>query len=197
MRRRSRPQVTCAHQSPSSTLSRRQALSIFALITPALLQPGSAFAAQPVSEELSPLAFEKLPCPDEQCRPVEYHDYRVGTGSPVQQGSIVVLKWTGRLADRYGWPIQNEEADEVKITLGKDKLIIGFEMALMGMREGGKRRMLIPSELGYLDERSGPLPASYGDRRRLFATVLNQRRFKRAGDLVIDVQLLRVRNAQQ
>ncbi|CAN8070693.1 unnamed protein product [Agarophyton chilense] len=173
-------------------------LVALALSPAALLLCAQRAAAEPLPDaQRRDVQFHALPCPDAPCRPVEYHDYRVGTGAVVRPGSVVVLKWTGRLADRYGWPIQNENADEITVTVGTDALISGFEMALMGMRQGGKRRMLIPAQFGYLDQRSGPLPASYGDRRRLFATVLNQRRFKRAGDLVIDVQLLKVRNAQQ
>lgn len=106
---------------------------------------------------------------------------------------MLTLRWTGRLADRYGWPIQKEDAEEVKLVLGKGDLIQGFELGVDGMREGGKRRLLIPAEFGYLDEKKGPLPERFGDRRRLFATVLNERRFKKAGDLVIDVQLKKVK----
>lgn len=171
--------------------TRRQLLAACSALPLTSILISSSFASEAQPDQVS---FEALPCPYNDCRPVEIHDYRVGTGRAVQPGSSVLLKWTGRLSDRYGWPIQNEEADPVKFTLGKDTLIQGFEMALMGMHEGGKRRMLIPAELGYLNERNGPLPMSYGDRRRLFATVLNQRRFKRAGDLVIDVQLLKVRD---
>lgn len=137
--------------------------------------------------------FQKLPCKGENCRPVEVHDFRVGTGRQVNLESTVVLKWTGRLADRYGWPYQREEDDEVSFDLNREPLIDGFVQGILGMKEGGKRRILIPGELGYKDEHTGPLPRDFGDRRRLFATVLNKRRFVRAGDLVIDVQLKKVR----
>lgn len=192
LRSKTSPLMHCA--SPAHvTFTRRQAIAIFSLTPPALLCVDPARASETTSDQIS---FDTLPCPEADCRPVQFHDYRVGTGKPVEQGSTIVFKWTGRLADRYGWPIQNEDADEIRLTLGTDRLIKGFEMAIMGMREGGKRRMLIPAELGYLDQKMGPLPASYGDRRRLYATVLNQRRFKRAGDLVIDVQLLKVRSGR-
>lgn len=167
-------------------ISRRALLHGISLLPLSFLQP--AFSQ---SDEI---IFTKVPsCPEPSCPAVEIHDYRIGKGRLVENGTKITFKWTGRLADRYGWPIQNETADEVSFVLGRDKLIQGFEIAIQGMREGGKRRMVIPGELGYKDEVAGPLPATYGDKRRLFATVLNPRRFKKAGDLVIDVQLIRVR----
>lgn len=190
----------CSCSKPSTNanpnISRRQSLNILSkisvvtLISQRLLVPTVSVANALEDDEI---VFTKLPCESTDCRPVEIHDYRIGNGAIVESGCTVVFRWTGRLADRYGWPIQKEDAEPVTFVLGRDRLIRGFEQAILGMREGGKRRMLIPAELGYQDEKSGPLPVSFGDRRRLFATVLNSRRFKRAGDLVIDVQLLKVR----
>ena len=178
------------------TISRRQSLVNLSKISAVtLIFENFLFSTTDIANaiEEDEIIFTKLTCESTDCRPVEIHDYRIGKGMIAEKGCTIVFRWTGRLADRYGWPIQKEDADSVTFVLGRDRLIRGFEQGVLGMREGGKRRMLIPAELGYLDEKSGPLPASFGDRRRLFATVLNNRRFKRAGDLLIDVQLLKVR----
>lgn len=190
----------CSQNKPPTktnpTISRRQSLAILSQISVATLTfQNVLFSTTDIANaiEEDEIIFTKLPCEGIDCHPVEIHDYRIGNGTIAEKGCTIVFRWTGRLADRYGWPIQKEDADSVTFVLGRDRLIHGFEQGVVGMREGGKRRMLIPAELGYLDEKSGPLPASFGDRRRLFATVLNNRRFKRAGDLLIDVQLLKVR----
>lgn len=180
------------HPNPSSAslpqqkLPRRAALHLLLLSLLPLPQKALSSPAE---------RFTVLPCPSDtqSCRHVEVHDFRVGTGREAVLGATLYFKWTGRLADRYGWPIQKEDADEVMLTLGKDALIPGFVQGVVGMREGGKRRIFVPAEFGYRDQKMGPLPAAYGDRRRLFATVLNERRFKKAGDLVIDVQLRKVK----
>lgn len=52
-------------------------------------------------------------------------------------------------------------------------------------------------ELGYIREGQEPLPADYGDRRRLYSTVLNKRRFVSAGDLVFDVELKKIKKKAQ
>lgn len=181
------PSITPTSCALQSNLSRRSAIQLLPLVL---------FPALPsLAEDLTTPQFQSLPCPSTQpeCRPVEVCDYRLGTGRAVTSGATLTLRWTGRLADRYGWPFQREGEDEIILVLDRDRLIQGFQIGMMGMREGGKRRLLIPGELGYKDERSGPLPRDFGDRRRLFATVLNPRRFKKAGDLVIDVELKKVR----
>lgn len=165
--------------TPAPALTRRQVLASLFLL-----------AAVPVRADDG---FVALPCDGAGCRSIEYKDFRVGTGSLVLPDSTVVVKWTGRLADRYGWPFQQEADDYSTFVLSRDRLIPGFVQGIQGMREGGKRRLFIPSQFGYQDEAMGPLPNDYGDRRRLFATVLNKRRFKNGGDLVIDIQLKKVK----
>lgn len=81
--------------------------------------------------------------------------------------------------------------DPLMVVLGKDRIIEGLRQGLLSMRCGGKRRLYIPAKLGYTDEKIGPVPRRFGDRRRLFATVLNNRRVSNAGDLVLDIELLK------
>jgi len=127
-------------------------------------------------------------------------------------GDEVTLHYTARLADRFGWPYDSTYATgagdtagggsgaaaggaPLVVRLGRDRLIPGLVEGLCdGMRVGGKRRLLIPPALGYADEQMGPVPRRFGDRRRLWATVLNPRRVESAGALVLDVELLRVRH---
>lgn len=178
-------------------MTRRRAMVTLALLPASSLTCGisSAKAAADVRGGDDSMSFARLPCEGEGCRSVEIRDYRTGSGRAVERGSTIMLKWTGRLADRYGWPFQREPDEYVTLHVSDGELIEGFVQGILGMREGGKRRILIPTALGYHDETHGPLPDDFGDRRRLFATVLNNRRFKNAGDLVIDVQLKKVRPA--
>eukprot|EP00741_Cyanophora_paradoxa_P000305 tig00000403_g296.t1 len=67
----------------------------------------------------------------------------------------------------------------------------GFEEGLLGMREGGVRRLVIPPGLGFTDESVGPVPDDFGDRRRLYSTVLNPSR--PPVTVVYDVKLIGIR----
>ena len=126
---------------------------------------------------------------------LEYHDYRVGSGPKPTIGTTCYIRWTGRLVDRFGWPFERQGIDEndelLKIELGKDNIIKGLEQGLMTMRCGGKRRLYVPGRLGYTNQEVGPVPRRYGDKRRLYATVLNNARIENAGDLVIDVEIVK------
>lgn len=119
-------------------------------------------------------------------------DLRLGVGAQPKLGAEVTVRWTGRLTARYGWPYQREGAEET-YRLGVDKLISGFEEGVLGMREKGKRRLVIPDALGYATGTESPRPRAFGDRRRLESTVANARRVAGAGAVVIDVELIRVR----
>lgn len=71
------------------------------------------------------------------------------------------------------------------------------------MKQGGKRRLVIPSSLGYKSRDQQPLPAEEDQLRRLFSTVFNKERILReesafggdsiTGRVVLDVELLRLK----
>ncbi len=171
-------QPSCAlRQSPSAvrTCSRRTLLT-FALTLP---------VRNAIASEL--LQYETLPSG------LIIQDLREGSGATPTTSSTIRVRWTGRLTARYGWPFQSEPAETI-YNLSRDTLIPGFVEGVTTMRVGGKRRLIIPSPLGYTRDPSyGPLPTDFGNRRRLLSTVSNPRRADaNAGAVVIDVELLKV-----
>jgi hypothetical protein len=60
--------------------------------------------------------------------------------------------------------------------------------AVVGMRVGGRRRILIPPSAGWVNDRVQPIPPSFGGKRRLAA--------HRDEPLLLEVQVLRVRPVQ-
>ena len=144
---------------------------------------------------------------------IEYYDYRPGYGDNVKIGDKISFNYKGRLLGRQGWVFDDtfEEGKEpVRMTLGKTNCIEGLELGLAGdgqdggmpaMKKGGKRRLVIPSRLGYTSQDQLPIPSEFAQKQRLYSTVLNSIRGERerealgdsiVGKLVLDVELLRI-----
>jgi FKBP-type peptidyl-prolyl cis-trans isomerase len=74
----------------------------------------------------------------------------------------------------------------VSFKLGSGQLIPGLEDALIGMQQGGKRRVLVPPELGYTMEGLEPQPPTFATKRQLE----NHKR----EPLLFEIELLKVRS---
>lgn len=124
----------------------------------------------------------------------------------VRYRSKVNVHITGRLLGKQGWIFEDSKAageDPFRLDLGTGTVIEGLEEGLQGMQVGGRRRIVIPSAVGYTSRSLEPIPRDFGNRQRLYTTVMNTVRIEReqqalgadlAGVVVLDVELLRFRN---
>jgi FKBP-type peptidyl-prolyl cis-trans isomerase FkpA len=91
-------------------------------------------------------------------------DLVVGTGDEALVGNTVSVHYTLWLydpsaADNKGVIVESSlGGDPFEFTLGASQVIGGWERGVPGMREGGRRRLIIPPSLGYGPERRGILP---------------------------------------
>lgn len=79
----------------------------------------------------------------------------------------------------------NDQSRPAVLPLGTGKIIPGLEEVLAGMRPGGKRRALIPPDVGYTDPSLEPQPKEFGPRRALLSHAKEP--------LVFEVQLLKIK----
>ncbi len=77
---------------------------------------------------------------------VQITEIVVGTGQTVQAGDTITVHYTGTLAD--GTEFDSSVGGD-PITFSLDRVIQGWQEGIPGMQPGGKRRLVIPSELGY------------------------------------------------
>jgi peptidylprolyl isomerase len=77
------------------------------------------------------------------------NDLRVGAGPAVENGDIAVVKYTGWLRDGKKFDSNADSNDPFQVFVGQGFVIKGWDEGLIGMRPGGKRKLLIPPELGY------------------------------------------------
>jgi FKBP-type peptidyl-prolyl cis-trans isomerase len=72
-----------------------------------------------------------------------------GTGAEAVAGSVVSADYTGWLADGRKFDSSRTSGKPYTFTLGQRRVIAGWDEGLAGMRVGGKRLLVIPSQLGY------------------------------------------------
>jgi FKBP-type peptidyl-prolyl cis-trans isomerase FkpA len=89
--------------------------------------------------------------------PYSQTDLRVGTGAEAVAGRSVMVNYTGWLYDTAAPDNKGRQFDTslaagrspLLVLVGAGGVIAGFDRALVGMRVGGSRRVVIPPELGY------------------------------------------------
>lgn len=80
---------------------------------------------------------------------LQYVDTLVGDGETPQKGQTVSVHYRGTLQD--GTPFDNsyDRGAPLQFMVGVGQVIAGFDEGLLTMAVGGKRRLLIPANLGY------------------------------------------------
>ena len=86
-------------------------------------------------------------------------DLVLGEGDEAVSGKTVTVDYTGTL--------KNGEQFDTSIgrgpfpfPLGAQRVIKGWDEGVAGMKVGGKRKLIIPPELGYGSRNMGPIPAN-------------------------------------
>ncbi|QKT04998.1 FKBP-type peptidyl-prolyl cis-trans isomerase [Ectothiorhodospiraceae bacterium 2226] len=72
-----------------------------------------------------------------------------GEGREAVRNTTVQVHYTGWLSDGTKFDSSHDRGQPLAFVLGAGQVIPGWEMGLMGMREGGKRELVIPPHLGY------------------------------------------------
>lgn len=87
-------------------------------------------------------------------------DIIIGTGEEAVPGKILTVHYTGTLTDGTKFDSSLDRGQPFRFILGAGQVIKGWENGFAGMKVGGKRRLIIPSELGYSDRQIGSIPAN-------------------------------------
>jgi len=80
---------------------------------------------------------------------LKYQDQVVGQGKEAKAGDLATVHYVGVLADGRKFDSSRDRGTPFSFTLGAGEVIKGWDLGVAGMREGGKRVLLIPPELGY------------------------------------------------
>lgn len=78
-----------------------------------------------------------------------YADVVVGTGREAAAGNLVTVHYTGWLTNGKKFDSSVDRSEPFSFPLGAGRVIKGWDEGVAGMKVGGKRKLTIPSQLGY------------------------------------------------
>lgn len=80
---------------------------------------------------------------------LKYVDIVEGAGVSPQPGQTVTVDYTGTLEDGKKFDSSLDRGQPFSFRIGMGQVIKGWDEGVMTMKVGGKRRLIIPSHLGY------------------------------------------------
>jgi len=87
---------------------------------------------------------------------LKYIEIEPGTGDSPEPGETVVVHYTGWLEDGTQFD-SSVGGTPFSFPIGTGQVIAGWDQGLATMQVGGKRRLIIPPELGYGPQGSPPV----------------------------------------
>lgn len=80
---------------------------------------------------------------------LKYVDVVVGKGTSPTAGKNVKVHYTGTLENGRKFDSSLDRNEPFSFTIGVGQVIKGWDEGVMTMKVGGKRKLIIPSQLGY------------------------------------------------
>ena len=80
---------------------------------------------------------------------LQIEDMAIGKGAEAKAGKSVDVHYTGWLTDGKKFDSSKDRGDPFTFRLGAGQVIQGWDQGVAGMKEGGKRKLTIPAEMGY------------------------------------------------
>ncbi|MDI3465453.1 MAG: Peptidylprolyl isomerase, FKBP-type [Nitrospira sp.] len=80
---------------------------------------------------------------------LKYIDQEVGTGDVAVAGKTASVHYTGWLENGKKFDSSVDRGQPFSFPLGAGRVIKGWDEGVQGMKVGGKRKLTIPSDLGY------------------------------------------------
>ncbi len=118
------------------TIPYRKILLIFTLIAGVII----------LDQNLQAVASDKMVTTSSG---LKYQDEEVGTGPEPRTGQTVTVHYTGTLENGKKFDSSVDRGQPFSFVIGVGQVIKGWDEGVASMKVGGKRKLIIPSELGY------------------------------------------------
>lgn len=89
---------------------------------------------------------------------LEIVDEIVGTGVEATVGKKVTVNYSGTLTNGVKFDSSYDRNEPFAFNLGAGEVIAGWDQGVVGMKVGGKRKLVIPPSLGYGSADLGVIP---------------------------------------
>lgn len=82
-------------------------------------------------------------------------DIQPGDGKAVVKGALITTQYRGTLEDGTVFDSSYERGKPFQCVIGTGRVIKGWDIGLIGMQVGGKRRLFVPAHLAYGERQVG------------------------------------------
>jgi FKBP-type peptidyl-prolyl cis-trans isomerase len=86
---------------------------------------------------------------------LKFEDLKIGAGEEAEAGKIVEVHYVGWLEDGTRFDSSRDRALPFTFRLGAGDALKGWDEGLVGMKVGGKRKLIIPPDLGFGNQAVG------------------------------------------
>lgn len=87
-------------------------------------------------------------------------DITIGIGAEVAEGDTVTVNYIATLQNGQEFDNSYKKGETFTFEVGDNKVIEGWNKGMVGMKVGGERVIIIPSEMAYGSEGFGPIPGN-------------------------------------
>ncbi|WP_342245186.1 FKBP-type peptidyl-prolyl cis-trans isomerase [Pseudomonas sp. OTU5201] len=82
-------------------------------------------------------------------------DIQLGNGKEVVKGALITTQYRGTLEDGTEFDSSYSRGKPFQCVIGTGRVIKGWDIGLMGMKVGGKRKLFVPAHLAYGEREVG------------------------------------------
>ncbi|MES2524070.1 MAG: FKBP-type peptidyl-prolyl cis-trans isomerase [Gemmatimonadota bacterium] len=133
------------------------ALAVTGMLAGCLGEDSPTGPSVPASETFAPSLGVNIPAMTKLSDALYIQDISVGTGVEATTGKTVRLNYTGWLANGQQFDT-NTSGGLPPFVLGAGRVVEGWDRGIVGMRVGGRRRLVIGSAMGYGAGGQGAIP---------------------------------------
>jgi len=90
-----------------------------------------------------------------EARELQSIDLIIGDGKAVVKGALITTQYTGWLEDGTQFDSSIDKDKPFQCVIGTGRVIKGWDIGLMGMKVGGKRKLYVPAHLAYGERQIG------------------------------------------